>query len=586
MNQDNKSPIQQIKKLPDFLVNQIAAGEVVERPASVVKELLENSLDAKATKIILELENGGKDLIKVIDNGVGLSQENFGLVFERHATSKIQTLDDLNSNSNLGFRGEALAAISSVSKTEFASNGFAITNEGELKAKAMPDGTQVIVSNLFFNVPARQKFLKTDATEYKKCLEVVESYALCHPEVGFKLVHNQKTVFDYPKCDNHQDRLTAIFGTDFQQKLLEVNYLGTETKILGYIGKPELATERAANQYIFVNGRPLEAPYFNHAVKNAFGSLIFPNQKPVFFFWITINPTDVDMNVHPRKLEARFHYQGIIYSLILKSVKSTLEKTSLTKTAELSKQSYENYIPKTNNYSQPSLTPTYNFSNFKPTTPQTPPSFNAHQEQEYQPPSPTNSFSEPTLTPLCQINNSYILCQTNEGILLIDQHAAHERVMYQKLKLAAQNKLKNTQPLLTPLHLELPISQLEILKQTKDVLASIGFEISDFGSNSIVVNAVPAKFASNDIDQLLQGLLKDLEEGHDFAKLEEIEDIVINYAACRGAIKFGQKLSQLEMEALISEMDQIKDKQYSCPHGRPTMITITYDELEKQFKRK
>lgn len=581
MNQDNKTTLQQIKKLPDFLINQIAAGEVVERPASVVKELVENSIDAGATKIIVELSQGGKTLIKVIDNGVGLSKENFGLVFERHATSKISTQEDLALNSNLGFRGEALAAISSVSKTEFASNGFAVTSDGELKAKAMPSGTQVTVSELFFNVPARQKFLKTDSTEYKKCLEVVESYALCHPEVAFKLIHNQKTVFDYPLSNSVDQRLQAIYGSEFTQKLLPINYLGSETKIHGFIGKPELATDRATNQHIFVNGRPLEAPYFNHAVKNAFGSLIFPSKKPVFFLYINLSPQDVDMNVHPRKLEARFHYQGIIYNLILKAVKSVLENTSLAKTAELSKQSYQNYIPNTSSYSQPNLTPSYNFSNLKPTEPQ-----NYIKEAQSEP-----TFAEPTLVPLCQINNSYILCETPEGILLIDQHAAHERVMYQKLKLAAQNKTPNSQTLLTPIHLELPASQFELLTQAKPLLASIGFEISDFGSHSIVINAIPTKFSQNDIEQLIQGILKDLEENetvtkNGFAKLEEIEDIVINYAACRGAIKFGQKLSLVEMQALIQEMELIKEKQYSCPHGRPSMISITYDELEKQFKRK
>jgi DNA mismatch repair protein MutL len=589
MNQDNNIKSQQIKKLPDNLINQIAAGEVVERPASVIKELLENSIDAGATSITVELKKGGKELIKIVDNGVGLDKSQFDLVFERHATSKIASIDDLNSNLNLGFRGEALAAISSVSQIEFASNGHLINSDGKLKAKSMPNGTQVTVENLFYNVPVRLKFLKTDATEYTKCLEIVESYALCHPEVHFKLIHNQKIVFDYPKANTKEDRIRAVLGQDFSQKLLPISYSGTEISLLGFIGKPETAKDRAYNQYIFVNGRPLEAQYFNHAVKNGFGSLIFPSEKPTFLIWLQLDPKDVDMNVHPRKLEARFHFQGIIYNVILKAVKNALEKTSLAKTVELSRDSVENFLPKKDYTPSNSYNNTYNPQSFTFAEPKNTP-FPANSFQN-----PSNNLitsesahskSEPSLRPLCQINNSYIVCESKEGVIFIDQHAAHERVMYQKLKKVRQNQNQNTQPLLIPIQLELSISQIETFKNASSVLNSIGFDIQDFGQNSIVVNAIPAKFSANDIESLVFGLFQDLSEGVDFSKLEEIEDIVINYAACRGAIKFGQKLAFAEMEALIYEMDAIQNLKYSCPHGRPTTITISYDELEKQFKRK
>lgn len=606
MNQDNNIKSQQIKKLPDNLINQIAAGEVVERPASVIKELLENSIDAGATSITIELKKGGKELIKIVDNGVGLDKSQFDLVFERHATSKIASIDDLNSNLNLGFRGEALAAISSVSQIEFASNGHLINSDGELKAKSMPNGTQVTVENLFYNVPVRLKFLKTDATEYTKCLEIVESYALCHPEVHFKLIHNQKVVFDYPKANTKEDRIRAVLGQDFSQKLLPISYSGTEISLLGFIGKPETAKDRAYNQYIFVNGRPLEAQYFNHAVKNGFGSLIFPSKKPTFLIWLQLDPKDVDMNVHPRKLEARFHFQGIIYNVILKAVKNALEKTSLAKTVELSRDSVENFLPKKDYTSTSNVSQTPSFSNssqypknsysnnYSPqsfnfsepnNTPISPKSFQ-NPSNDLITPESAHSKSEPTLRPLCQINNSYIVCESKEGVIFIDQHAAHERVMYQKLKKVRQNQNQNTQPLLIPVQLELSKSQVEIFKNSSSVLNSIGFDIQDFGQNSIVVNAIPAKFSANDIESLIFGLFQDLSEGVDFSKLEEIEDIVINYAACRGAIKFGQKLTIPEMEALIYEMDAIQNLKYSCPHGRPTTITISYDELEKQFKRK
>jgi DNA mismatch repair protein MutL len=581
MNQNNR-----IKKLPNNLINQIAAGEVVERPASVVKELLENSLDAYATKITIELIKGGKDLIRVIDNGLGLSSDQFDLVFERHATSKIDSIDALNNNLNLGFRGEALAAISSVSKIEFASNGNSINSDGELKPKAMPAGTQVSVESLFYNVPARLKFLKTDATEYGKSLSIIEAYALCHYNIHFKLIHNQKVILDYPKTDSAEARVYQVLGKDFTDKLLPIYYGGTDTKMSGFIGRPELARDKPYNQYIFVNGRPIDAPYFNHAVKNAFGSMIFPSEKPPFLIWIDLNPTEVDMNVHPRKQEARFHYQGIIYNLILKAVKQTIEKTSLAKTIQLSQEPLGNFLPQKNsNYHNTS----FDFSSPKPSY-----DFSAYQRNSnsgLESSSPDAGTAEDYSTkeflkPLAQIANSYIVCESDQGVIFIDQHAAHERVMYQKIKKAKLTDNANKQNLLLPIQIQLSVSQADILKNSVEILNSIGFDISDFGSNTVVVNSIPAKFSQNDIDDLVLGLLEDLSTGVDFSKLEEIEDIVINYAACRGAIKFGQKLNMPEMEALISEMNEIKHLQYSCPHGRPTTVTITFDELEKEFKRK
>lgn len=589
MNQDNKNPVQQIKKLPDSLINQIAAGEVVERPASVIKELIENSIDAGATKIIIELQKGGKDLIRVVDNGIGLAKDQFNLVFERHATSKIDSADALTHNSHLGFRGEALAAISSVSNIEFASNGYSVNQHGELKAKAMPQGTQVSVEQIFYNVPARQKFLKTDSTEYSKCLQTIESYVLCHPKIHFKLFHNQKLIFDYLPAQENLERVKSVYGTEFSDKLLSVFYGGTDVQITGFIGKPELARDKTYAQHFFVNGRPLEASYFAHAIKNAFGSLIFPSEKPPFLIWINLSPEDVDMNVHPRKLEARFHFQSIIYNLLLRVVKSTLEKTSLTKTAELSRPAVENFLSAANSTSSPSTVAAYSSQNYnhnysqsnynKPVSQPSLDSFTGISDS-------ANSFyKQPSLVPLCQIANSYIVAEDATGVIFIDQHAAHERVMYQKLKKAKASQTLNTQKLLIPIQFELSHSQSEILTNAKPILNSIGFDISDFGGSSILINAIPAKFSQNDIKEVVLGLLDDLTEGVDFSKLEEIEDIVINYAACRGAIKFGQKLSIAEMEALISEMDAIEHLQYSCPHGRPSMINISFAELEKQFKR-
>jgi len=341
-----------IQKLAEQVINQIAAGEVVERPASIIKELVENSLDAGSTKVMIELETGGKDLIKIIDNGSGVGEEDLNMALQRHATSKISSLDDLEETASLGFRGEALASIASVSHLEFASypegqsSGMAINQEGEIVIKAMPKGTQVSVRNLFYNTPARQKFLKTDATEYKKCLELLESYCLSYPEVHFSLRHNDKQIFDYPASDR-LGRIRQVLGENFSTKLLELHYEGSDLSIEGYIGKPELAKSKAYSQYFFVNGRQIRAHYLNHAVQKAYSTVIFPQEKCPYLIWINLDPSEVDMNVHPRKEEARLHYQNIVYSKLLQAVKYTLDKNILTPSIRIDKRNVEQFIPKT-----------------------------------------------------------------------------------------------------------------------------------------------------------------------------------------------------------------------------------------------
>lgn len=588
-----------IKKLNPELINQIAAGEVVERPASVVKELIENSVDAEAKNIIIELEKGGKDLIRVIDDGDGLDRAEFDLVFERHATSKIESMSDLQSNEFLGFRGEALATIASVSEIEFASNGYAVKGSGAISPKSMPNGTQVTVQSLFYNVPAREKFLKTDGTEYKQCLAIIEEYVLAQPEISFKLYHNGKEVFNYPAVSNSekQKRIEQLLGREFSEKLLEANFLGEGMQITGYIGKPELAKDKPYNQFFFINGRPIQAPYFNHAIKNAFGSVIFPSEKPPFIFWLTLKPQDVDMNVHPRKLEARFHFQSMIYSNLMRATKKALESNILRPTLELSRPSLESFIgaksieqraPST----QPSVpSPQPSAPSPQPSAPSSQPSalssFNKYYSSDRTTKLETTAeIPQTRLRPIHQIALSYIMCESPEGLVIIDQHAAHERVMYEQLKEVARSKQAQSQKLLIPTQIELSNSEMATLEAAQEVLSSIGFEITNFGGQTIAVQAIPAKFSKESTDELVRGLLSDLSEGIDFSNLEKLEDEVLHYAACRGAIKFGQSLSHLEQVALIQEMEKIEGREYSCPHGRPTMITISFDELEKEFKRR
>ena len=589
-----------IHKLSNDLINKIAAGEVVERPSSIVKELIENSIDAGSTKIDITLKEGGIDYIRIVDNGKGLSKEEFGLLFERHATSKINSLHDLENNLHLGFRGEALASISSVSKVKFMSfpaqqeSGFQIDNTGEIKPVPMPKGTQIEIKDLFYNVPVRKKYLKTPSTEYKNCLTLLQEYAICHPEVEFSLTHNDKPIFKY-KATNQQDRLAQIYGEDFSEKLLPVYYSGADLKIEGFIGKPELAVSKKPEQHFLINGRPIKTHTFNYAIKQAFGSLIFPQEKPQFFLWLTLDPQDVDMNVHPRKTEARFHFEGIIFRKLIRAVKQSLEQTDLTKQLDLAKSSAESFI------STPTSHPDKQFINPRPTKSsfnfQNPGSsykiqgskgslidyFNQNRQKNdhlHTPDQPENK-----LKPLVQIENSYILCQSSESIVIIDQHAAHERVLYEKFKSEANSQKAQSQSLLTPIQVQLTTQEVETLRESQETLSKIGFSISNLGDNTIAVNAVPLKFSKNSLDTVLKGLLDDISSQGDPESLSELEDVVINYAACRGAIKFGQPLTRDEMIALIQEMEKIQHKQYSCPHGRPSKVEITFKDLEKQFKR-
>ncbi len=587
--------MQKIQKLPNDLINKIAAGEVVERPASIVKELIENSLDAKATQITIILEEGGINRIKIIDNGLGLASDQLPLVFERHATSKINSLQELENNSSLGFRGEALASTASVAKVTFQSfpegqkSGYQIDHNGEIKPVAITKGTHIEIRDLFYNVPVRKKYLKNTSTEYKYCLKVIQEYALCHPEVAFTLEHNQKEIFSYSSTDRI-NRITQIHGSDFSSKLLPVFYSGADLKIEGFIGKPELAISKKPTQHFLVNGRPIKTNTFNYSVKQAFGSLIFPQEKPQFFLWLELDPKDVDMNVHPRKIEARFHFEGIIFRKIIRAVKDALQKNDLTKKLNLHKSSAESFIPKPNystskHQSQSISFPSHKSYNIQGSKGSLINYFNQNHSQNRPTQSLSDQTQKPTLMPLVQIENSYILCQSPSALVIIDQHAAHERVLYEKFKAEANSQEPRSQELLTPIQIQLSSTQIETLKHSTETFQKIGFNISVIGENQIAVTSIPLKFSNNDLDTVIQSLLNDIEDNSDFQNLSDIEDIVINYAACRGAIKFGQPLTKDEMIALIQEMEKIQHKQYSCPHGRPSKIEITFQDLEKQFKR-
>jgi DNA mismatch repair protein MutL len=571
-----------IKILPESLVNQIAAGEVIERPLSVVKELVENSIDAKATRITVEVKDGGKSFIKVSDNGVGMNRDDLQMALTRHATSKISEESDLWKISTMGFRGEALASIASVSKLiiksrqENSISGNQIECEGGevliIKDVGMEQGTHISVFDLFFNTPARQKYLKQDSTEFNHIISTLNTIVLANPGIAFKLIHNDKIVFDLPKVTDLKSRISDVFGMATADAMINVFYGGSAFQIDGFIGKPVISRSSNQHQYFFVNGRYIQHFVLANTIKSAFHSMLMENKKPVFIINIKIDPSLVDVNVHPRKLEVRFEDQQTIIKTIYSCVKSALEKTNLAPKAFTESQRYmSDSFPVQSSNTSLDFEKAIGFSDFRR---------NISQKIIYDEPK-ESSFN----TAIAQIANSYIIAKNNEGLVLIDQHAAHERVRYEELMDQFENQKKSIQPLLVPLQIEFSSEEMGFINDNAEVFSKLGFEIEPFGGNTFVVHAVPSFFSNEDIDSVIRGVLDDILNEKNPTKLHGKTEDIINYMSCRSAIKFGKSLTLDEMQGLIEQMEKLK-RPYTCPHGRPTMINLSLGELEKMFGRK
>lgn len=579
-----------IKILSDNLINQIAAGEVIERPASVVKELVENSIDAGSTNIVIEVKNAGKTLIKVTDNGVGMDEEDMMLALKRHATSKISDEKDLWNIHTMGFRGEAVPSICSVSqftirsKTKDDLAGFEINCDGGEIIKTshfgMNVGTCVEVRSLFFNIPARQKYLKQDSTELSHITALLNTVALAHPEISFKFIHNEKVLFDLAKSTDLISRIADIFGKATSDAMLPVFYGGSDFKIDGFIGKPVLSRSTSQHQYFFVNKRPIQHFLLANTIREAFHSMLMENKKPVFIVNINIDPSLVDVNVHPRKLEVRFADQQALIRVLYSAAKSALEKHDLTPMAFTESKRYmsDNFPvnitkerrPVDSKFSvQDALSFTKNFL----------------QERESKPLQSSSENSHISMKSITQISNSYIVAESDEGLVLIDQHAAHERVRYEELMNQFENENKSIQPLLVPAQMEFTNQEVSLIEENIGIFTVLGFDIENFGGKTFIINAVPSFLSGEDIDTVVKGVLDDIMNEKSPTKFQGKSEAVIHYMACRSAIKFGQKLTIPEMQALIMKLEKLK-RPYTCPHGRPTMIKLTLSELEKMFGRK
>lgn len=583
-----------IKVLPQDLMNQIAAGEVVERPASVVKELVENSIDAGATKISVEVEEGGQKKIRIVDNGSGMDRADAKLAFARHATSKIATADDLFKIKTLGFRGEALPSIASIAKVLLRSrlprqiSGTEVKVAGgemkEPKEVGTPTGTVVEVVDLFYNTPARRKYLKSKETEYGHILTTVTDLALAHSAISFRLLNNKHQAFSLPEKQKLPERIKSLFGGELAQNIVPLHYQSPYLKITGYVGKPAVARAGREQQFLFVNDRRVENRLVAKAAFEGYHTMLQKQEYPVYFLFLALDPSLVDVNVHPQKKEIRFLNQNMIYTAVREAIRAALEKETLTPQVDLGGQVL------------PRLRGSERFSR-RPSLTQPPRQQSFASDRFRASSSPTQHFMKELLSDehkdeesgakiLGQVNATYILVEMEDGLKLIDQHAANERELFDKFK--TQNAKRKIQKLLTPAKFELGAKEASVLKGYLKVLENIGFEIEEFGGSGNVkmfsVSAVPADLTGVEIKHFLKGVIDDLLTSPQIKKIRDTREKIAATMACRGAVKAGDELDWEEMKHLVSLVlsGQVK----TCPHGRPVMIAFSWREVEKGFGRR
>jgi DNA mismatch repair protein MutL len=584
-----------IKLLPKNLQNQIAAGEVVECPASIIKELVENSIDAGSDSVFIEVEEGGIKKIRVIDNGKGIEAQDNLMIFKRYATSKISTIDDLFSLTSFGFRGEALASISSVAnlivktKTTEEIIGREINDLDEIKPCSMKTGTEIVVQNLFWNIPARKKFLKSEQKEQKEITIMLENFALSHPEISFELKHNSKQIFKFNK-KNSIKRYYEVLGNTISDEFLPISYNGLDLSISGFTTHPNFHRSNKSKQYIFVNNRMItnDKNIFT-AIMQSYETLMPKGKYPCFILFINIRGDEVDINVHPRKTEVKFNNPAEIFKIVKKSFQNSLENIDNNLSSEQSSNFYINKptfnTPIKNNSTFLSGS---NINNkkviYKIEKPLSFSSKSNHQQNFFT--GSEKTIEENNFKVIGQLHNKFILLEEENGLKVVDQHAAHERVRLESLTKKWNNKKIVRQPLLSPVVFSITISEKNDLLDKKDYFYSLGFEIEDFGGNEIAIISVPTGSERIDLKKLFFDLLADSDffttSFSDFHK--SLEKRAISYIACRGAKKFGDKLNIEEMNALIRDWKNCKNPE-ACAHGRPVSVFYNSSTFENECGR-
>lgn len=616
-----------IQLLPDHVANQIAAGEVVQRPASVVKELLENAIDAGALNIKLIIKDAGKTLVQVIDNGKGMSVTDARLSFERHATSKIKNADDLFLLNTKGFRGEALASIAAIAHVELKTKqskddiGSSITIAGSevesQEAIVTPNGTAIAVKNLFFNIPARRNFLKSNTVELRHIVDEFHRVALAHPDISFSMFNNGSESYNLP-ISNYRQRIVNIFGNKTNEKLVPVDEDTEVLKISGFVGKPEYAKKTRGEQYFFVNNRFIKSAYLNHAIASAFDGLLKSGTHASYFLNLTVNPQTIDINIHPTKTEIKFDDEHTLYALLRSAVKHSLGQFNIAPVLDFERDAtldtpydYKEFKPNT-----PGVEVDRSFNPFKEETPFSTPkssqSYTANYKKEdtaswenlyvgletkesdhldfsniefEKEESTVSIFNDDNQVEqkhtTYQLHNKYIVSTIKSGMLIMDQHRAHQRVLYEDFLKHITVKESFSQQLLFPLQLHFTVQEVTIIKTLKDDLESTGFAFSSLTDNLIEITGVPVSVPESEVSIILEQLISDVENDVPDSHFSAT-DLLAKSMAKSLAIKTGQSLEKDEQEHLVNKLFACKEPNVS-PTNRVTFVTMSVDELDKKF---
>jgi DNA mismatch repair protein MutL len=605
-----------IHSLPTQLVNQIAAGEVVERPSSVVKELVENCFDAGASQVFIEIEQGGARLIKIRDNGSGIVKEDLALALSRHATSKIASLQDLEQVVSMGFRGEALPSISSVSRLTLISRisdadcAWKVVADGserdfDPQPDPHPQGTTIDVRDLFYNTPARRKFLKTEKTEFAHIETLIKRMALSRFDIGFTLSHNQKEILNLKPAatDREQEqRIAGICGSAFIENSVKIDFAAAGLQLTGWVGLPTFSRSQQDMQFFYVNGRLVRDKLVSHAVKQAYQDVLFHGRHPVFVLYLTLDPTLVDVNAHPAKLEVRFREGRLVHDFLFSALHRSLADLrpghGVGRLSPVHENSHEPDATDVGSIND-SVTQQSKFDfDLKPAYSSRPPqqaSLPLHVEEAiqayaslYPKPEPISQPIQPEVKPLGQaiahLHNIYILSETPDGIILVDAHAAHERVTYERLKQQYQNGAVPRQPLLLPVKIKVSAAEADLAEQEHEFFNTLGFELNRSGPETIVLRSIPVLLGNTDMETLIRDVLSDLTEHGMSRRIQEKSNEILSKAACHSAIRAHRRLTIDEMNALLRDMEQT-ERIGQCNHGRPTWIALSTHDLDKFFLR-
>jgi DNA mismatch repair protein MutL len=603
-----------IKLLPDLLISQIAAGEVVERPASALKEILENSVDAGATEIAVQIFQGGTKLVRVSDNGAGIPRDDLPLALARHATSKIDSLEDLQKVASLGFRGEALASIASVSRLTLASRGaeekhaWRIEADGgrlsEPEPAALAKGTTVEMHNLYFNTPARRKFLKTDSTEFSHCEEAFRRIALSRPDIAFTLQHNG-TARHHLRAADTRRRIAAILGDEFSQTSIFIDEQAADLRLWGSAALPAYSRSSRDAQYFFVNGRFVRDKLIAHALREAYRDVLHLDRHPAFVLFLEMNAGSVDVNVHPTKTEVRFRDPRALHQFIFHTIDKALASPQSLSAASVSIPGAAGSRQETIGRAvsgQATGAPSYPRQSFMPLVPPVPAAGVAQPQSFYSTlfssDTPDQKLSDVPQTPadfekqdvpplgfaLGQLLGIYILSQNERGLLVVDMHAAHERILYEKLKTALDDHVLFTQPLLIPAIFQADSLDIATAEENRDILTELGFEIAVLSPTMLTVRSVPAALKDADVVKLARDVLREIHEFGASRVLTSRRNEMLSTMACHGAVRANRMLTIPEMNALLREMEAT-ERSGQCNHGRPTWFEISLADLDKMFMR-